>query len=266
MEIRKPYRKNRINCGFRNPILRSPVDGQGRRALRFPWAAGFGLWMTRAAGVRMSFADLRRDYGRHGLTEAEMASSPTAQLRLWLDAAVAAGVPDANAMVLATATPDGRPSARVVLLKGLNNRGLTFFSNYLSRKGRELAANPWAAITFFWPELERQVRAEGAVELVTAAESDDYFRSRPADSQMSVWVSDQSEVVAGGRAELERRFADVAARFGNGNVPRPPHWGGYRLVAATMEFWQGRPGRLHDRLRYLPAKSEGEWRIDRLSP
>jgi pyridoxamine 5'-phosphate oxidase len=215
----------------------------------------------------MSFADLRRDYGRRGLSEAEMASDPVAQLRHWLDEAIAAGVPDVNAMVLATATPEGRPSARVVLLKGLDSRGLAFYSNYLSRKGRELAANPWAAVTFFWPELERQVRAEGAVELVKAAESDHYFASRPPESQLGVWASNQSEIVAGGRAELERRFADAANQFGSGDVPRPPHWGGYRLMPAAMEFWQGRPGRLHDRLRYMPANREREqWRIDRLAP
>ncbi len=212
----------------------------------------------------MSIADLRRDYGRHGLTEADAAANPFDQLRAWLDQAVAAGVPDATAMVLATATPDGRPSARVVLLKGIDGRGLTFFTNYHSRKGRELAANPRAAATLFWPDLERQVRVEGAVEVLTAAESDAYFRTRPVDSRLGAWVSDQSEVVAGGRAELERRLAAVAARFAGGEVPRPPHWGGYRLVAAAVEFWQGRPARLHDRLRYTP---DGRgWRIDRLAP
>jgi len=212
----------------------------------------------------MSIADLRREYGRHGLSEAEVASDPVTQLQTWLEQAIAAGVADANAMVLATATVDGRPSARVVLLKGLEPRGLTFFTNYQSRKGRELAANPHAAATFFWPDLERQVRVEGTVNTVTASESDDYFRLRPLDSQLGAWVSDQSAVVRGGRAELERRLADVTARFAGNPVPRPPRWGGYRLAPSAMEFWQGRPGRLHDRLRYVAV--DAGWQIDRLGP
>lgn len=212
----------------------------------------------------MSIADLRREYGRHGLSEDEVAADPVSQLRTWLEQAVAAGVPDANAMVLATASRNGLPAARVVLLKGLDVRGLAFFSNYRSRKGRELAENPHAAATFFWPELERQVRVEGPVDTVTATESDDYFRQRPLDSQIGAWVSDQSDVVVGGRRELERKFADISARFADGTVPRPPYWGGYRLRPVTVEFWQGRPGRLHDRVRYTVV--EGGWRIDRLAP
>jgi pyridoxamine 5'-phosphate oxidase len=212
----------------------------------------------------MSIADLRREYGRHGLSEDEVAADPVTQLRTWLEQAVAAGLPDANAMVLATSTPDGRPSVRVVLLKGLDTGGLAFFTNYRSRKGRELAQNPHAAATFFWSELERQVRVEGNVETVTATESDDYFRRRQLESQIGAWASDQSEVVVGGRPELERKFADISARFADQMVPRPPHWGGYRLRPATVEFWQGRPGRLHDRLRYTVV--EGGWRIDRLAP
>jgi pyridoxamine 5'-phosphate oxidase len=171
---------------------------------------------------------------------------------------------DATAMVLATATPDGAPSARVVLLKGLDERGLVFFTNYRSRKGNELAANPRAAATFFWPEIERQIRVEGGVEAITPAESDEYFRSRPVDSQLSAWVSDQSEVVTGGRAELEGRLASLTAKFSGNEVPRPPHWGGYRLAPVVVEFWQGRPGRLHDRLRY--SRTASYWRIDRLAP
>jgi pyridoxamine 5'-phosphate oxidase len=212
----------------------------------------------------MSIADLRREYTLCGLCEADAAPDPIAQLRGWLDQAVAAGVTDATAMVLATATPDGRASARVVLLKGLDERGLTFFTNYLSRKGRELAVNPRAAATFFWPEIERQIRVEGGVKNITPAESDEYYRSRPVDSQLSAWVSDQSEVVTGGRAELAGRLAALTARFAGGDVPRPPHWGGYRLAPVVMEFWQGRPGRLHDRLRY--SLSVGHWQIDRLAP
>jgi pyridoxamine 5'-phosphate oxidase len=212
----------------------------------------------------MSIADLRREYALHGLSEADAARDPIAQLHAWLDQAAATGASDATAMVLATATADGLPSARVVLLKGLDERGLTFFTNYLSRKGREMAANPRAAATFFWPEIERQVRVEGGVEAITPAESDEYFRSRPVNSQLSAWVSDQSEVVTGGRAELDRRLAGLTAKFAGNEVPRPPHWGGYRLSPFAMEFWQGRPGRLHDRLRY--SRSAGHWRIDRLAP
>jgi pyridoxamine 5'-phosphate oxidase len=211
----------------------------------------------------MSLADLRREYVRHGLSEAEADPDPICQFRRWFDQAAAAGVPDANAMVLATATPDGRPSARVVLLKGLDERGFTFFTNYRSRKGRELALNPHAAVTFFWPELERQVRAEGAVAPVTPEESDTYFASRPLDSQFGAWVSEQSEEVEG-RAALERRLDELQRRFGGGNVPRPPHWGGYRLAAEAVEFWQGRPARLHDRLLY--RRTATGWRLSRLAP
>jgi pyridoxamine 5'-phosphate oxidase len=212
----------------------------------------------------MSIADLRREYEQRGLSEADLAAHPVTQLQSWLDEAVAAGIPEATAMVLATATPDGVPSARVVLLKVLDARGLTFFTNSLSRKGRELAANPQAALTFFWPELERQVRVEGTVGPVARSESDEYFRSRPRESQLSAWASEQSQIVSGGRAELERGLAEIAARFTYSEVPRPPHWGGYRLTPSAIEFWQGRPGRLHDRLFYTSAS--GKWRIDRLAP
>jgi pyridoxamine 5'-phosphate oxidase len=212
----------------------------------------------------VGIADLRRELGRHELSESNAAADPITQLRVWLDEAIAAEVPDANAMVLATATPDGVPSARVVLLKGLDDRGLAFFTNYRSRKGRELAANPRAAVTIFWPELERQVRAEGAVDLTSPAESDEYFRTRPLDSQLGAWASDQSEVISGGRPELERRLAAETSRFAGKPIPRPPHWGGYRLVPAKVEFWQGRPGRLHDRLLY--ARLSDGWRVERLAP
>jgi pyridoxamine 5'-phosphate oxidase len=208
-------------------------------------------------------ADLRREYTRRGLTEADADADPLRQFRFWFDQALAAGALDANAMVLATATPDGRPSARVVLLKEISERGFAFFTNYRSRKGRELAANPYAALNFNWPELERQVRAEGTVEMMTAAESDAYFRTRPRDSQLGAWASPQSEPLAD-RAELEARLAEVAARFAGVEVPRPPHWGGYRLVPEAVEFWQGRPGRLHDRLLY--TRTSGGWRRQRLAP
>ena len=206
---------------------------------------------------------MRREYTRRGLTEADADADPLLQFRAWFDQARAAGALDADAMVLATATPDGRPSSRVVLLKGLDERGFAFFTNYHSRKGCELAANPRAALNFYWPELERQVRAEGAVETMTPAESDAYFRIRPRDSQLGAWASPQSELLAD-RAELEARLAEVAARFAGGEVPRPPHWGGCRLVPEAVEFWQGRPGRLHDRLLY--TRTPGGWRRQRLAP
>jgi len=212
----------------------------------------------------MSIADLRREYQRAGLNETDLAADPISQLRRWLDDAIAAGVPDATAMVVATATPDGSPSARVMLLKVLDSHGLTFFTNYRSRKAKDLAANPRAAATFYWPDLERQVRAEGTVSLVGDAESDEYFRLRPVDSQLAAWISDQSEPVPGGRPELERRYKEAAKRFAGRDVPRPPHWGGYRIMPAAVEFWQGRPGRLHDRLRYVLTAER--WQVERLAP
>jgi pyridoxamine 5'-phosphate oxidase len=180
-----------------------------------------------------------------------------------MEQAIHAGLHEPNAMTLATATPEGLPSARIVLLKGFDERGFTFFSNYDSRKGRELAENPTAALVFFWVQLERQVRIEGQVERVTDQESDAYHASRPRGSQLGAWTSWQSEVIAG-REVLEERLHEFTERFGEGPVPRPPHWGGYRLVPEVIEFWQSRPNRLHDRLRY--RKTAGGWIIERLSP
>lgn len=197
-----------------------------------------------------------------GLNEAEMAADPIAQFQRWMADAVAAGLPRPDAMTLATATRDGRPSSRMVLLKGCDARGFTFFTNYNSRKGRELAANDHAALVFFWPELERQVRIEGTVSLVSAAESDAYFELRPLDSRWSAVASPQSDVVKN-REELEQKVAEIRARYPDGKVPRPDYWGGYRLRPTVMEFWQGRPGRLHDRLRY---RWLDEWRREWLAP
>ena len=211
----------------------------------------------------MIIADLRTDYELHGLVEADAGSDPLPLFQRWFDQAIAANVREPNAMTLATCTADGRPSARIVLLKICDARGLAFFSNYNSRKGRELANNPLASLVFFWHALERQVRVEGVVESVSDAESDEYFASRPVNSQLSAWASEQSETLAD-RAELERRHQEYSARFSNGPVPRPPHWGGYRLVPTDWEFWQGRPSRLHDRLRYRLVN--GEWVRERLSP
>jgi pyridoxamine 5'-phosphate oxidase len=212
----------------------------------------------------MSLSDLRKEYMLHGLSEADLAPDPFAQFQAWFDTALAAGLPEPNAMTLATATPDGRPSARMVLIKGVDSRGFVFYTNYESRKGRELEANPWAALVFYWPELERQIRIEGRVERVAAEESDAYFASRPLGSRLGAWASPQSQVIPG-RDVLEARLRDLEARFASGDVPRPPHWGGYRVVPEAVEFWQGRPSRLHDRLRYT-RQADGRWAIERLAP
>lgn len=211
----------------------------------------------------MNLHDLRRDYARETLDERGVAPDPLAQFRAWFDEAVRAEVPEPNAMTLATATRDGRPSARIVLLKHLDARGFTFFSDYRSRKGREIEANPHGALCFLWHELERQVRIEGRIERVEREESDAYYRSRPIGSRLGAWASEQSSLLRD-RADLESRYARAAAQHANEDPPRPPHWGGYRLLPDAIEFWQGRQSRLHDRIRYC---RDGErWRIERLSP
>ncbi len=210
----------------------------------------------------MSLSDLRREYASAGLREQDCDPSPTQQFAKWFQDALKANLPDPNAMTLATCPPGGRPSARIVLLKGLDQRGFTFFTNYLSRKGHDLAANPMASLVFFWPEIERQIRIEGKVEKVTPAESDEYHRTRPRGSQLGAWCSEQSEVVAG-REVLEARLRELEQKYPD-EVPRPPHWGGYRLVPDMIEFWQGRPNRLHDRIRYRIANAV--WIMERLSP
>ena len=218
-------------------------------------------------GSMTSIADLRKSYERAELDESAALADPLAQLRLWLDQAIAGELPEPTAMTLATVGADARPSTRIVLVKGLDDRGIVWFTNYRSRKGRELAAHPQAALQFHWVELERVVRIEGRVEQVEAELSDAYFRSRPMDSRIGAWASPQSEVIAS-RAVLVAEVARHAARFlptlASGGPPRPPHWGGYRLVPDTFEFWQGRRSRLHDRLRY--RLDAGVWRRDRLAP
>jgi pyridoxamine 5'-phosphate oxidase len=212
----------------------------------------------------MNLADLRKDYTQAGLTESDVSPDPFAQFGLWFDQAVAAGLNEPNAMTLATATPDGRPSARIVLLKGFDSSGFVFFTSYAGRKGRELERNPRAALVFFWGELERQARVEGEVRKVSREESDAYFQSRPSASRLSAWASPQSQIVSG-REWLEARYAARAEEFADGSIPLPPDWGGYRLVPSSVEFWQGRPSRLHDRILYRRS-AESRWKIERLAP
>ncbi len=212
-----------------------------------------------------SLADMREDYTRAGLSEADAGDDPFALFHRWFAQAVEAKLSEPNAFILATAAPDGRPSARAVLLKALDDRGFTFFTNYDSRKGAELAANPRAAAVFLWHPLERQVRVEGAVERVTAAESDEYFVKRPLGSRLGAWASRQSAVIPD-RAFLERQHAELMAKYPNGNVPRPDFWGGYRLVPDAVEFWQGRPSRLHDRVLFARPADGVAWARSRLSP
>ncbi len=209
-------------------------------------------------------AGLREDYAHGALDEADAPAEPFALFTTWFEAARAASVPEPNAMTLATVGPDGRPSARVVLLKGFDARGLSFFTNLESRKGRELVGNPHAALVFWWAALERQVRVEGRAERVADAEADAYFAGRPRGSRLGAWASPQSTAVADRRA-LETGFAEAEAAHAGEEIPRPPFWGGFRVVPARFEFWQGRPSRLHDRLVYT-ADASGGWTRTRLAP
>jgi pyridoxamine 5'-phosphate oxidase len=212
----------------------------------------------------MEIANMRKEYLWGGLSETDMDADPIRQFEAWFQHAVAANLPEPNAMTLATATPEGQPSARIVLLKAYGASGFTFFTNYESRKGRELTNNPRAALLFFWPALQRQVRIEGTVERVSEAESDAYFASRPVGSRLGAWASRQSEVIPG-RDGLEARVRELAERYAESEVPRPRFWGGFRVRPLAIEFWQGRPDRLHDRLRYVLGET-GQWRLERLSP
>lgn len=208
-------------------------------------------------------AKLRRDYTRAGLSEEDLAGSPVEQFRIWLDDAFAAELNEPYAMTLATATGDGTPSARVVLLRGYDERGFVFYTNYDGRKGEELGANPKAALVFYWAELERQVRVEGDVVRVSEMESDEYFSSRPRGSRIGAWASEQSRGLES-RAALEEKVREIEERYPD-EVPRPPFWGGYRVVPILVEFWQGRESRLHDRLVYERGGGEG-WIVHRLQP
>lgn len=213
-----------------------------------------------AASIELS--QLRVDYKRASLTERDVAADPYRQFSRWFDEAVAAEVPEPNAMTLASADAGGRPSARIVLLKSVDARGFVFHTNYDSRKARDLAANARVALLFFWPELERQVRIEGRSERASGAESDAYFAQRPRGSQIAAWASPQSAPLAD-RTALEALFAQASTRF-DADVPRPPNWGGIRVVADRFEFWQGRPSRLHDRLVW--SRQGDGWTIGRLAP
>jgi pyridoxamine 5'-phosphate oxidase len=211
----------------------------------------------------LSIADLRREYARARLDEKDVSRDPIDEFARWFAEAQAAAVEEPNAMTLATATPDGRPSARVVLLKGFDQRGFVFFTDYRSRKGEELEANPHAALAFHWAEVERQVRIEGTVTRTSLEESELYYRTRPLGSRLGAWASHQSRTIAS-REELEAELREIERRFSGPDVPLPPHWGGYRVTPESLEFWQGRESRLHDRIRYL---RDGErWKIERLSP
>jgi pyridoxamine 5'-phosphate oxidase len=211
----------------------------------------------------MALTDMRKDYGLAGLTEKDLAKDPFRQFEKWFQEAEAAKVTEPNAMILSTTGRDGRPGNRVVLLKGVDGRGFTFFTNYDSRKSREMDANPNAALVFPWIAMERQVIVEGAVKRVSREESEAYFHSRPRASQLAAWASPQSTVIAG-RAVLEESYRVIEKKYAGQEVPLPPNWGGFRLAPESVEFWQGRRSRLHDRLRYR-RETNGDWTVERLA-
>lgn len=209
-------------------------------------------------------ADLRKDYTLQELNETEVDPNPVIQFQKWFDQVCSVDIPEPNAMTVATVSSEGKPSARMVLLKAYDGRGFVFYTNYNSRKGQELIANPHAALVFWWAQLERQVRITGSVEKISAQESDEYFHSRPFKSRLGAWTSNQSEIVSS-RQTLEQRLQQLQAKYEDLEVPRPPHWGGFRVIPAEIEFWQGRSSRLHDRLLYS-KNNDSTWKIERLSP
>jgi pyridoxamine 5'-phosphate oxidase len=211
----------------------------------------------------LSLGDLRRDYTLARLDETSVSPDPLIEFGRWFEEALKAEARDPNAMTLATANAEGAPSARIVLLKGFDERGFVFFTDYRSRKGAELAENPRAALVFYWPELERQVRITGGTMQTDRQESEEYFRSRPRGSRLGAWISHQSQVIAG-RQQLDERVPELERRYPGDDVPLPPYWGGFRLRPDSIEFWQGRSSRLHDRIRY--GRNGESWRIERLSP
>lgn len=209
---------------------------------------------------------LRREYGDAGLDVPDLADDPVEMFGRWFDDTVAAGLHEPNAMVVATVSPDGRPSSRLVLLKGFDERGFVFFTNLTSRKGEDVEANPAVSLLFPWHDLQRQVRVEGTASRVSAQESEEYFAARPRDSQLGAWASPQSRVVAS-RSALDERYGGVLAQFaGLDDVPLPPFWGGLRVAPDAVEFWQGRKGRMHDRLRYRRDAPGADWTVERLAP
>ncbi|RJX32169.1 MAG: pyridoxamine 5'-phosphate oxidase [Oxalobacter sp.] len=210
-----------------------------------------------------TLADLRKTYARESLNESSVDPDPIVQFKTWMNEALDAQLPEPNAMTVATVSAEGRPSARVLLIKGVDERGFVFFTNYDSHKGHDLEVNPHAAVVFFWTELERQVRIEGRVEKLPENESDEYFASRPLDSRIGAWASEQSKTLSS-RAVLVANAAKYAAKFML-DPPRPPHWGGYVVIPERIEFWQGRPSRLHDRIAYT-LQADGRWKIARLYP
>lgn len=214
--------------------------------------------------MNQSIADIRRDYKLQSLNESDMTADPVEQFTRWWDEAVNSEIDEVNAMTLATATKEGLPSARIVLLKGYDARGFVFFTNYNSHKGKELELNPKAALVFFWKELERQIRIEGPVEKISEEESDKYFNSRPTASRIGAWASPQSEIVTD-RTIIENNFSEYENKFGTAFIPRPSHWGGYILKPTLLEFWQGRSSRLHDRIQYSSGQG-GSWKMERLAP
>lgn len=212
----------------------------------------------------MSIADIRKEYKQRSLLESDIEKSPFSQFRKWWDEAMHSGIDEVNAMTLATASSDGLPAARIVLLKGYDEKGFVFFTNYESYKGLQLEENPRACLVFFWKELERQIRITGLVEKTSATESDTYYNSRPANSRIGAWASPQSRVIAN-REWLEKNEEKSAAKFEGAAIERPPYWGGYRVQPVTIEFWQGRASRLHDRIQYS-LQDNGNWLIERLAP
>jgi pyridoxamine 5'-phosphate oxidase len=212
----------------------------------------------------MDLAELRREYRRSGLRRADLLADPIAQFRSWFEQALAAELMEPSAMTLATADAAGQPSARTVLLKNVDERGFSFFTNYESRKGSELSANPRAALVLYWAELERQVCIAGTVTQLSRAESETYFKSRPRGSRLAAWISQQSQPVTN-RADLEEKMKQIEAQYPGEEIPLPPFWGGYVLAPQRIEFWQGRPSRLHDRFRYT-RQPDNQWRLERLFP